>query len=62
MKSGNAVWSEGVKKIGNSKRGSKMLWMWGSGTQEVGVFKEEGKKEKGGNGTSMRGVGESEGA
>jgi len=56
------VWSEGVKKIGNSKRGSKMLWMWGSGTQEVGVFKEEGKKEKGGNGTSMRGVGESEGA
>ena len=39
-----------------------MLWMWGRGTQEVEVFKEEGKKEKRENGTSTRGMGESEGA
>ena len=56
------MWSKRVKETRNSKRGSKMLWMWGRGTQEVRVSEEEGKKEKGENGTSIQGVGENEGA
>ena len=38
-----------------------MFQMWGEGTQEVGVSKDEREKERG-NGTTTRSVGESEGA
>ena len=37
-----------------------MLWVWRSGTQEVGVSEEEGKEQKCGGGTSKGSLGESE--
>jgi len=50
------VRSEGTRKGGRS---GEVLWVQRSGTQEVGVSKEEGRKEMGGNGTSMQDMRES---
>ena len=57
--SSDAVWSKGGEKTRDSKRGSEMFWIWGKGTQEVGVSKNEREKERGSS-TTMQIVKESE--
>ena len=39
------MWGERSKEVRNNKRGSEMLWIWGEGTQEVGMSKDKGKEE-----------------
>ena len=55
----NAMWSKRGKKAGNSKRGSKMFWMWRERAQKVKVPTEKKRKE-GGSSTATKSVGESE--
>jgi len=50
----DAVWGEEAR---NSERSSEMFWMWGRGTQEVGVSKEKEKKERRSS-TTVRSMGE----
>ena len=49
---------QGGEKTGGSKRYGEVFWMWEEGTQKVGVFKNERKKE-GESSTTKRGVRES---
>ena len=53
------MWSARGEEARKGGRSGEVFWVRRSRTQEVGVSKEEGKKEKGGNGTSTRGIGES---
>jgi len=53
------MWSKRGKKAGNSKRGSKMFWMWRERAQKVKVPTEKKRKE-GGSSTATKSVGESE--
>ena len=48
------MWGEEAR---NSERSSEMFWMWGRGTQEVGVSKEKEKKERRSS-TTVRSMGE----
>ena len=50
--------SEESEEARDDKGGSEMFWMWEEGTQKVGVFKNERKKE-GESSTTKRGVRES---